>query len=540
MGSLYLSRLSEEKRQTLIKDLLKIQANNCFICGKAIDLAVHRNHIDIDHVEPTKVGGKDGPENFAVTHDSCNRAKQASDLRVARILASFDRITESIKSEDRSPNLGDVLSEYEGGKYPLQVTVDGNTLKTSFPHLGRNDILSFPIYEDKISTFRYSFLNLPIQYLHHDNHINPREIGNNLKKLLEEFHRKLPQLHIALGWIDTSQKDPKVYIFDGQHKTAAQNLLGVHDLPIRVFINPNTDILLTANTHAGTTLRQVAFDKSVQRNLGSSLLADRMDRYRRECSRVEGDESFSERDLVNHFKGENREMKRYIIDWIRNSITRDPDNKLRDYIEYGGRGTEMPLSYSTVEKTFYSFFVHGDLLATPFNYKFEEGMNPRQLEIKQIVRLMNVIAEKIYIGMFEHSLGTGRIESTIKKGKRIPELHLRAFRMAKEEVLYNWLRYIRQIVQNYFITTGKPIDEKKLFQYLIPDACWDNIENFVDALRKCPLWVNKDLSLSVFGGKRNNDYWQEIFETGRSPDGVDVMPSGIDLMEMIKPRGDAP
>ena len=115
-------------------------------------------------------------------------------------------------------------------------------------------------------------------------HINPRAIGTNLKKLVEEFHKKLPQLHITLGWIDTTTDNnaTKVQVFDGQHKAAAQILLGARRLAVRVFIDPNTDTLLTANAHAGTTLRQVAFDKSVQRNLGSSLLADRMQRYRRE------------------------------------------------------------------------------------------------------------------------------------------------------------------------------------------------------------------------------------------------------------------
>ncbi len=408
-------------------------------------------------------------------------------------------------------------------------------MKTAFSDLGQNDVLTSPIYEDKLSGFRYTFLNLPIEYLHHDDHINPRAIGTNLRKIVEEFHKRIPQLHIALGWVDTSRGNPtEVRIFDGQHKAAAQILLGARCLPVRVFIDPDTDTLLTANTHAGTTLRQVAFDKSVQRSLGSSLLADRMERYRRDCGRAEDDESFSERDLVNHFKGESREVKRYIIDWVRNSVTRHVDNKLRDYIDYGGRGTEMPLSYSTVEKTFYSFFVHGDLLTTPFNYKLEEGANPRQVEIDQIVRLMNVIAEKIYIGQFEPSLGTRRIEYSIQRGKDIPEPHLRAFRMAKEEILYNWLRYVGQIVQSYFITTGKPIDEKKLFQYAIPDACWENIENFVDAQRRLPLWVNKDLSLSVFGGKQNNDYWQAIFESGRTLNNVEVMPSGINIMDMIR------
>ncbi|MYD85221.1 MAG: HNH endonuclease [Acidobacteria bacterium] len=425
--------------------------------------------------------------------------------------------------------------EFGGAKHEISIRIDNNLFKTTFPGVQDNDIVTSPIHEDEIAGFRYTFLNLPIEYLHHDDHINPRAIGSNLKKLIEEFHKGLPQLHVSLGLVDTRNgRSTKLKIFDGQHKAAAQILLGVRRLPVRVFIDPDTDRLLTANTHAGTTLRQVAFDKSVQRSLGSSLLADRMDRYRHDCGRDEDDESFSERDLVNHFKSESREMKRYVIDRVRDSVTTHPDNKLRDYIDYGGRGTERPISYSTVEKTFYSFFIHGDLLTTAFNYRQEEGTNPRQLEIDQIVQLMNVIAEKIYIGQFEHSRGTRRIEHNIQKGKDVPEPHLRAFRMAREEILYNWLRYVKQIIQNYFVTTGKPIDERKMFQYPIPDACWENIDNFLDALKRLSLWMNRDLSITVFGGKQNNDYWQEIFESGRAPNGVQVMASGINLMDMIK------
>ena len=160
------------------------------------------------------------------------------------------------------------------------------------------------MYKDEISGFRSSFMNMPIEYLHHDDHINPRTIGSNLRKLVVEFHRKLPQLHISLGWIDTSDGNQvKVKIFDGQHKAAAQVLLGARTLPVRVFIDPDTDLLLTANTNAGTTLHQVAFDKKVQRSLGTSILSNRIDRYRADLGLHDDDESFSEQDLVNHFKG---------------------------------------------------------------------------------------------------------------------------------------------------------------------------------------------------------------------------------------------
>ena len=173
------------------------------------------------------------------------------------------------------------------------------------------------------------------------------------------------------------------------------------------------------------------------------------------------------------------------------------------------------LSYSTVEKTFYSFFVYGDLLTTPFNYRLEEGDNPRRLEIEQIIRLMNIIAEKIYVGKFDRSLGTRRIENNIQKGVEISDLHLCAFRMAKEEVIYNWLRYIRQIVQHHFINMGEPIDEERLFQYPIPDSCWENIEKFISALQRLPLWIKETCHIRCLAQSK-------ITTIGKRSLGVDV------------------
>ena len=535
MSSLYLNRLNSEQRASLVKSLHSTQKGNCFICGKAIDLQLQANAIDIDHIEPTRSGGKDDPVNFGLTHQSCNRSKQSSDLRVARVLASFDAIAENIATESRSPNLGDVLVHYGGSKYDLPVEIIGDSLKTSFVEMGKNEVLEFPIYKDEISGFNSTFIRLPIQYIHHDHYINPRSIGNNLRKLVEEFHKGLPQLHITLGWIDTLQTgQPKLRVFDGQHKAAAQVLLGAKSLPVRVFINPDTDKLLTANTNAGTTLRQVAFDKSVQRHLGSSLLSNRIDRYRETRGLEPGEETFSEQDLVNHFKGESRAMRRYIADRVRSSITTHQDNRLRDYMEYAGRSADKPLSYSTIEKTFYQFFINTEPLTTPFNYQAEEGTNPRQLEIDQIVRLMNIVADKIYVGYYDPERGVRRIEHDVQNGVDVAEPHLRAYRMAKEEIIYAWLRLVRQVVYQFFVTTGRPVNDQKLFQYEIPDACWQNIENFVDALTDLSLWVNKDLSISAFGGKRNSDYWQSVFESGKTPDGAEIMPKGLDILEMIK------
>lgn len=364
--------------------------------------------------------------------------------------------------------------------------------------------------------------------------INPRAIGSNISKLVEEFYQRRPQLHVPLAWLSSEGGKGAVHVFDGQHKAAAQIMLGAKALPVRVFIDPDADTLITTNTNAGTTLKQVAFDKSVQRHLGSTLYQDRIERYRRETSRKDDDLAFSERDLVNYFKGQSREMKRYILDAVRDGVTSSPGNKLRDFIDYGGRGKERPLSYSSIDKTFYSFFIYQEVLETRLDHGVDDGENPRELETAQLVRLMNVIAEEIYISKFDSDIGTDKIENHLQKGETFPHAHLCAFRMSKEEVIYNWLRFVRQITINYFITTGKPIQEEKLFQYPFAEQLWTNIRNFVRNLAALPLWVNKDLSATVFGGKQNNSFWQTVFETGKSPQGVQVMAQGINLVEMIK------
>lgn len=534
MASAYLGALTKDERAGLEQQLWDQQNGKCFISDEPIKLGLHE--VDIDHVIPLKNEGKDDPSNFALTHSGPNRSKQASDLRVARVLACLDRIRAGAVSDDRGANLGDVLKAFGGASKPLRVSLDGDKIDVIATVNGATQPLTLPVHKDQLSGMRYFFALLPIEFIHHDDRINPRAIGPNIRGLIEEFHKGRPQLHVALGWIETSNlPQVTVRIFDGQHKAAAQVLLGAREAPVRIFIDPDTDKLLTANTNAGTTLRQVAFDKSVQRRLGSSILLDRLERYREDRGLDPENEDFSERDLVNHFKGEQSSMTRYILDSVRDAVTHSPENKLRDFVEYAGKGQDKPFSYSTIEKTFYSEFIYGAVLETPWDHKAEVGENPRELEKAQLIRLMSLIAERFYVGKFDDTLGTKKIEHKVQAGESIPEPHLRAYRMAKEEVLHTWLKYVRLLIEQHFAHAGILTNKDKLFQYAFPEQLWTNIGHFLDNLGRLPLWVNKEASTTVFGGKNTYQFWETIFQTGQSPAGHKVMPSGLNILEMIKP-----
>ena len=84
MHSPFLDSLSKEERYNLVKRLFEQQQGKCFICQKAIDLELHNESLDIDHIVPLASNGKDNETNFALAHKSCNCSKGASNLNVAK------------------------------------------------------------------------------------------------------------------------------------------------------------------------------------------------------------------------------------------------------------------------------------------------------------------------------------------------------------------------------------------------------------------------------------------------------------------------
>jgi hypothetical protein len=141
-------------------------------------------------------------------------------------------------------------------------------------------------------------------------------------------------------------------------------------------------------------------------------------------------------------------------------------------------------------------------------------------------------------GVFlEASLGGRRVESRLQDGEAIPEGHLRAWRIAREEVLANVMRWVRLVIANYFAYTGKVLPEEKQLHSQLPDELWNRIGNFLESLSRLPCWVDRNLSMTVFGPKQNLDYWQKVFQTGKAPSDIQVLAGPLDLNEMIRPRG---
>ena len=176
------------------------------------------------------------------------------------------------------------------------------------------------------------------------------------------------------------------------------------------------------------------------------------------------------------------------------------------------------------------------ILQTPINYRVDEGMNPRVLEKDQLIKLCNILAEEILIGKYDPEIGTYRIENNISDGRdsSITDDHLIAYRLCKEEIMYNWVQYLRLLIKNHFAFAGTMYNEDNLFQQRIPDQLWENIRTFIINLKNLPVWKDRSMAATIFGGKNKYDFWKIIFQTGKTSDGTQVLVVPLNVADMIK------
>lgn len=177
------------------------------------------------------------------------------------------------------------------------------------------------------------------------------------------------------------------------------------------------------------------------------------------------------------------------------------------------------------------------MLDTSFYGVTPQGENPRELERRQIVRLMSMIADAYFTnGKYDFARGSDKLESKVQKGEKIPDEHLRAHRIGREEVMSAWLPFASKVIENYFQNNGKNVRAEKLFQYEFPAQLWANIANFLAHLGRLPLWVDYQQSLTTFGGKSNASFWEHIFDTGNDAKGTPIIHNGgLNVLDMIKP-----
>ena len=118
--SKYLGALTAEDRAKLEQRLASRQSSRCFICDDPLDLVLQKGQLDVDHIDPLAEDGLDAENNFALTHQSCNRSKGAANLQVARRIKEFERLQEQHRRKGSAEQISATYSR--GMAEPLRLS----------------------------------------------------------------------------------------------------------------------------------------------------------------------------------------------------------------------------------------------------------------------------------------------------------------------------------------------------------------------------------------------------------------------------------
>ena len=529
---------AEEKRQ-LENRLWTFQGKICFLCERPINMDADQT--DIDHIKPLHDKGPDEEANWALTHDHCNKKKKVANLELARAMMKFALLKEKYEGAITS---GDVLKEYGGSTKDIYLEDKESSVLVRFEHQGQNVQVEVPIMQDPNNpAYRTFFISLPIDFVYHDEELNPRKIID-IDKLLAEFWRRNPQLHVALCRIhvDGGKGRAKALLFDGQHKTAAQILLGNKSIMTRVFLNPDKDNLKETNRRAHKELRQVEFFRSVLDSLGQDIFSVHYKRFLEDTTTSPK----SEKGYIESVEGEQRnEERKNLYHYLRTMVrdSEEPKNKLFSYVEMEApRSRTWPLSYDSIEKTFFRHYLDPNPCETPIDtYDEKPDEFPRMVERKNLVTLMNIFAEETLEGKFDKGIGVFKIENRIRKGESIPQDHIKAYRMYRPAAFQIWCELFKEALSMYLLARGKLTQDLKkrnrILWVQMDEENWQVVRMMVRKLASHKIWVDTGDVISNAFGQTRPEFFRKLLEQGQIDGAGKILDQPINVQFMFSAVG---
>lgn len=533
-----LDELSQEERAELIRRLHQNQSRICYVCRKEINLAVHQ--VDIDHIIALDQNGLDDESNWGVTHQACNRSKGARDLQLQRHLYQLKEHVEkytAMPSKGGLPNftLHEALQELVPNRQKVGARLEGGKIFLSFNLNGEPVTHEYSIVHDPKSDLRSFFGLVPTACIHHDRTTNPRSIVD-LEPLIVEFYSGNPQLQPSLATLSFDEPEGvgEILLFDGQHKAAAQLYVGNDAILTRVFVNADKNRLKQVNFRAHTKLAQIHFPQMIEDRVGHDLFHEEYGKYLAEVDLSRKSEATFFNEQVQ--PQEKSEYRQYFQSFLRYEVLMGDDNgqrnRLLDFVEtISARSRKNPLSYDTLKKTFLGPF----LFLRQAHEPLEETERFRQLEKRNLVRLMNIFTEEVLAeGKFDPGEGVYKIEDRLAESPdSVRDTHLRAYRLCRAPAMITWIKEFKMALslllnarQRYPVGIWQ--QERPLWAEIKPED-WDAIRKMIQAVAGHKIWSTKvgpEVIAAIASTKQAD--WQEILLHGRLPGREDAMFSKLD------------
>ena len=365
--------------------ILRRYGRKCFATGHEIP---PDENLQFDHIRAFSQGGESELDNIAPMCEHHNKAKgplPLGDFRIKLRLEDFfnsgerqtlRHLLDYLQQHSDIDSFGDSVSFSADDKV---ITLENHSYRSSHP-----------LYECPRTHWKYFYAMLPVSILNSDddeNHalgLQPRFlIFDKVFELYRHF-QLYPVLQPSVGRISQN----KILLFDGQHKAAALLWNGRREFECKIYIDPDVRILNQTNIAAHDKFAQTRFFSSVMiLKLGSQFGKDFESYKNEEGETAKSEKGFMEylervRDVEMTRADRNKRFRSYLY----NSILEDSENKLRDLISTGNRGSNtQPLTVDMLSKSIFHCFLFSD----PVSDNMATDGYRREQEFSNNIKLLN-------------------------------------------------------------------------------------------------------------------------------------------------------
>jgi len=404
-------QISETEKQIVLKNQRDSKGVlYCFISGEIID--ENNDEIEYDHLTAYAYDGPSDIVNVRAVLKEYNRRKREQTLYDVRDQIYIQKL---YTKKQNDVKLQDIL-EYKGCENKnVKIFIDNNTIYIADSEEKRE----FAIYHDDILEVDYFYCRIPIKWIKNDDQegLQPRVIDQKRLFELSKHLKQHPQLAPAIARILNNQ----IYLFDGQHKTAAQILNGKTEIDCKVFVSPESseltrklfDQLMITNLDAHSKLRQVPFYNSTLIERFAVIYKEIWEDF----TQTEQPQNHSEEKFFQHIITKTSHSRAYASDIIRSMIIESnlSASSLTNYIAKATKDNNYPLSMEVTK----SYILPYCLYLSPSDALFDSNGDFRNNEVSNFQIFSKIIEEKSLIDKWVPSKRNFTPNTEQTKAKRI-------------------------------------------------------------------------------------------------------------------------
>lgn len=378
-----IAKLPPAERADIEDVLWEKSKQHCFLCEDPLHRA--SDVIEADHDIPEADGGLTEIANLNLVHGDCNKAKRnAKSIPIRpylRLKAYLRKNGTLLQYDGVQPHFGIAPSE-------SALTVADATVHFELPH-GQSSTVQIYSETNLAGSFRYVYVELPKDALFNDDRVQPRTIkdGHVLKIYADLQHNPLNEPPSAR--IDGPFARCKIKMFDGQHKTIANWMMGRGSIVAKVYLDM---------TEQQATRLVNSIQSGVPKlSLSPFELAAKMDQEWRarleEYEQAVGPEEASEAGFFKWLPQMERARgrKAFREALLQNQLD-NPDLRIREYVRRTGEkapATGLAINEATLKSRVLPRLIRME----PLDLKGDAFVTYRAIETDNIIHVLNMLTD---------------------------------------------------------------------------------------------------------------------------------------------------